>query len=113
MRLSTADNGGFVDGGGRTVEIARVAAQAARGLAAAHDRGIVHRDFKPDNVLIGSDGRARVTDFGISKLGEPTGLVMTAKVAGTPKYMAPSGSAASASASSAVMFAAKPRSAAL
>ncbi|MDQ3337972.1 MAG: serine/threonine-protein kinase [Myxococcota bacterium] len=73
----------------RTFEISRVFAQAARGLAAAHERGIVHRDFKPDNVLIGIDGRARVTDFGLSKLDEPTGLVRTAKVAGTPKYMAP------------------------
>ena len=77
-------------------EIVEVYVTAGRGLAAAHAAGIVHRDFKPDNCLVGSDGRIRVTDFGLAaaRAGDgprPADLELTASgsVLGTPAYMAP------------------------
>ncbi|NMO17234.1 tetratricopeptide repeat protein [Pyxidicoccus fallax] len=89
-------------------EVLRVCTDAGRGLAAAHAAGLVHRDFKPANVLVGRDGRARVTDFGMarplnrepgatprrvpdpltsSKASPP--LTRTGALLGTPAYMAP------------------------
>jgi tetratricopeptide (TPR) repeat protein len=94
-------------------EVVPVMIAAGAGLAAAHDSGLVHRDFKPENVLVGKDGRVRVMDFGLARLrpNEDDGitpaprrssdlqidsrsplsadLTVAGHVVGTPAYMAP------------------------
>ena len=88
--------------------VVRTFLAAGRGLAAAHGAGIVHRDFKPENVLVARDGAVRVTDFGVARVtalaaGEPetlprpaddvealdTSLTVSGALLGTPVYMAP------------------------
>jgi eukaryotic-like serine/threonine-protein kinase len=70
-------------------EAVAYAIEIGRGLAAAHGRKLVHRDVKPQNVLIDSEGRARVTDFGIARSLEAHGLTATGRVLGTTDYVSP------------------------
>ena len=66
-------------------------AQIAQGLADAHAAGVVHRDLKPSNVLIGSDGVAKLADFGIAKGLDLTRMTGTSTLLGTPAYLPPEG----------------------
>ncbi|MBA2628162.1 MAG: serine/threonine protein kinase, partial [Gemmatimonadales bacterium] len=73
-------------------ELVRLLQEVAWALSYAHGRGVVHRDIKPDNILIDrATGRAMVTDFGIarSSSGEAAGLTRVGEVVGTPQFMSP------------------------
>jgi serine/threonine-protein kinase len=70
-------------------EALEIAVEVARALAFAHGQGLVHRDVKPQNVLLNGDGRAKVTDFGIARSVDVEGMTSTGMVLGTSNYIAP------------------------
>jgi hypothetical protein len=82
------------------MEVLRVLVDAGRGIAAAHERGLVHRDIKPSNIMVGRDSRPRVVDFGLARAGVSDAgsapgtrvdmkLTRTRALLGTPAYAAP------------------------
>ena len=77
--------GGPLEAAGAAV----IGAQVAEALGAAHERGMVHRDIKPQNVLLTANGRAKVADFGIARAGSSATISRTGSVMGTAGYMSP------------------------
>ena len=71
-------------------EAADLVAQLAKAVAYAHDKGVIHRDLKPDNVLLDSQGQPRITDFGLAKRTDTdSAQTQTGEILGTPSYMPP------------------------
>lgn len=67
----------------------QIGKQICSALEAAHEKGVLHRDIKPQNILLESTGDVKIMDFGIAKLAEMQGMTLTGTVIGTPDYMSP------------------------
>ena len=70
-------------------QVLNIVAQVALGLAYAHEHDIIHRDVKPSNIMVISDGHVKITDFGIARMASSTVRTQTGMVLGSPKYMSP------------------------
>jgi hypothetical protein len=70
-------------------EVIKLTKQMAEGLGYAHERGVVHRDFKPANILITKSGQVKITDFGIAKLAQSSLHTQINTIMGSPAYMSP------------------------
>jgi serine/threonine protein kinase len=77
------------DGAPPVERVAALGAQAAAGLAHAHACGLVHRDVKPQNLLLASDGTLKISDFGVARTLDGTRLTQTGWIVGTASYLAP------------------------
>lgn len=71
------------------IEALGIAVQTADGLRSAHEKGVVHRDVKPANIMLGAEGQVRITDFGLASLEGSVDLTRPQTVLGTPAYMSP------------------------
>ena len=100
MRGNTSFSMGFVDGQSLAARIvagplpsmqaAHLVHDIAEAVQFAHEKGVVHRDLKPGNILLDGDGKPRVTDFGLAKLTiSDSGLTVSGDTLGTPSYMPP------------------------
>lgn len=90
MHCTTLNDGMILEfGKARVRTVARYAVQAARALEHAHGLGVVHRDIKPANLMLDSRGHLWVTDFGLARIQEDTGLTVTGDLLGTLRYMSP------------------------
>jgi eukaryotic-like serine/threonine-protein kinase len=70
-------------------EAVKIIGQVCRALDAAHTEGVVHRDLKPQNIMLDANGRVTVMDFGIARSAEMSGMTQTGALIGTPEYMSP------------------------